>query len=102
MNPRAILAGAAALPATALPAVAEPDPVFAAIEAHRRAHAARAPSCHRREEIIHLPGRKISVHVNLRLCVDLSGQRATILDARFHKFFSRHSLVVDAIRDGLR
>jgi len=48
VNPRAILAGAAALPATALPAVAEPDPVFAAIEAHRRAHAARAPSCHRR------------------------------------------------------
>ena len=38
LNRRAILAGAAALPATTLPVIAAPaapDPIFAAIEAHR-------------------------------------------------------------------
>jgi hypothetical protein len=39
LNRRAILAGAAVLPAAALPAVdGEPDPIFAAIEAHRRTY----------------------------------------------------------------
>lgn len=37
---RAVLAGAAALPALSLPAIAEPDPIFAAIERHRNAEAA--------------------------------------------------------------
>jgi hypothetical protein len=36
---RAVLAGAAAIPALALPATAaQPDPIFAAIEKHRAAH----------------------------------------------------------------
>jgi hypothetical protein len=37
---RAILAGAAALPALSLPAIAGTDPIFAAIENHRRADGA--------------------------------------------------------------
>jgi hypothetical protein len=37
---RAILAGAAALPALSLPAIASPDPIFATIERHRKAQAA--------------------------------------------------------------
>jgi hypothetical protein len=41
LNRRAILAGAASLPAASIPAIAaEPDPIFAAIEAHARAHIA--------------------------------------------------------------
>ena len=44
MNRRAILAGTAALPAIVIPAAAQcvlaPDPVFAAIEAHKAAQAA--------------------------------------------------------------
>jgi hypothetical protein len=36
LSRRRLIAGAAALPATALPATAaEPDPIFAVIEAHR-------------------------------------------------------------------
>jgi hypothetical protein len=40
LNRRAVLAGAAALPAVSVPALvagADPDPIFAAIEAHRAA-----------------------------------------------------------------
>jgi hypothetical protein len=41
INRRAILAGAAALPTATIPALAaEPDPIFALIAAHARAHAA--------------------------------------------------------------
>jgi hypothetical protein len=45
VNRRAILAGAATLPAMSIPAFAEPDPIFAAIEAHRRADAAYCAAC---------------------------------------------------------
>jgi hypothetical protein len=41
LNRRAILAGAASLPITALPAMAESDPIFAAIERHRELSAHR-------------------------------------------------------------
>jgi hypothetical protein len=37
MNRRTILAGAAVLPATAVPAIATDDPIYKAIDAHRRA-----------------------------------------------------------------
>jgi hypothetical protein len=37
---RAILAGTAALPALSLPAIAQTDPIFAALERYREAHAA--------------------------------------------------------------
>jgi hypothetical protein len=39
---RAVLAGAAAIPALSLPAIAAPDPIFAAIESHRQAESAYA------------------------------------------------------------
>jgi hypothetical protein len=46
MNRRAILAGAAALPATALPAIAtEPDPIFAVIRAYDQTWTALGVQC---------------------------------------------------------
>jgi hypothetical protein len=49
LSRRAILAGAAAVPALALPAVAyssaESDPILAAIEAHRQGHAEYVMLC---------------------------------------------------------
>jgi hypothetical protein len=50
---RAILAGAAMLPAASLPAPAatKPGPIFAAIEAHRRARSDTDAAFERRDEI---------------------------------------------------
>jgi hypothetical protein len=46
MNRRAVLAGAATLPALTLPAIAaEPDPIFAAIEKHQKLNAAHVAAC---------------------------------------------------------
>jgi hypothetical protein len=53
LSRRSILAGAASVPALALPTVAsastEPDPIFAAIEAHRRGHAEYVVLCNNDE-----------------------------------------------------
>jgi len=53
MNRRAILAGAAILPAASIPVLAatESDPILAAIEEHRLAWAAIGPLCDQQAEL---------------------------------------------------
>ena len=43
---RAVLAGAAAIPALSLPVIAQSDPIFAAIKRHREAESAYVTTCY--------------------------------------------------------
>jgi hypothetical protein len=85
---RAIMAGAAALPALAAPAFAfEPDPIFAIIDAHKRARAeniAAGKEASRRAEQLRkegVPFRKI-----LKICDSISDHAADADNAAMAAF----------------
>jgi hypothetical protein len=79
---RAILAGAAAIPALSLPAIAcEPDPIFAAIETHRSAELAYLTACDHpviRESLHHPELEALEEHVH-ELCHESNDCYADLL-----------------------
>lgn len=73
---RAILAGAATLPALSVPAIAAAaDPIFAAIERHRQAEAAFTAACHAMDNAPSLEGAEALVGARL----DRAVQEYTVL-----------------------